>query len=381
MRPTVTTVDRLLRSAALCVRHPWSNRDATGLPNRGNLGLIAPLTPRQHLAAESLPPCGEDRSNALARLEAVLFVSSQPLSTRKLAQFASLVDGTEARTLIHALNQRYHKRKTAFRVEEVAGGYQLLTRPAFAGWLRRLYQSPIQTRLSAPALETLAVVAYRQPVLRADIEAIRGVQSGEILRQLMDRNLVRITGRSTDLGRPFLYGTTKRFLQLFGLRKLDELPNIETLRGMPGNHPPNSAATTSIPIASTETLEIRSPSQCEEESQVKIRALHKLASDEMLEMAAAPQSCGLPLIVSAKDDDDDAEDEEDDDFDDDEEDDDDLDDDEDDLEEDEWEEVDDDLDEDEFDEEDEWDEEDDWDDDDEEDDDDDDEDEEWEEVE
>ncbi len=112
----------------------------------------------------------------------------------------------------------------------MAGGYQLLTRPKFGPWLRRLLQSPVETRLSAPAMETLAVVAYRQPVLRTEIEAVRGVQCGDILRQLMERDLVRIVGRSDDLGRPLLYGTTKRFLAMFGLRHLDELPRAAEFR-------------------------------------------------------------------------------------------------------------------------------------------------------
>ena len=100
----------------------------------------------------------------------------------------------------------------------------MLTHPSFGGWLRRLHPRDHGIRLSAPALETLAVVAYRQPVLRADVESIRGVQCGEMLRQLMDRDLVRIVGKSNDLGRPFLYGTTPRFLHAFGLRTLDDLP-------------------------------------------------------------------------------------------------------------------------------------------------------------
>lgn len=112
---------------------------------------------------------------------------------------------------------------------EVAGGFQLMSRPKFAPWLRRLH-GQTEVRLSPPAIETLAVVAYRQPIPRADIEAIRGVQCGEILRQLMERELVRIVGRSDDLGRPFLYGTTRQFLQVFGLRHLDELPRPELIR-------------------------------------------------------------------------------------------------------------------------------------------------------
>jgi segregation and condensation protein B len=166
----------------------------------------------------------------MARLEAALFLAREPLSSRKIAQLVNLADGTEARTLIRRLNRMFDESASAFRVEELAGGFQMMTRPRFGPWLKRLLQTPVEMRLSAPALETLAVVAYRQPVLRAEVEAIRGVQSGDILRQLMERDLVRISGRADDLGRPLLYGTTKRFLQLFGLRHVDELPRAEALR-------------------------------------------------------------------------------------------------------------------------------------------------------
>jgi segregation and condensation protein B len=170
----------------------------------------------------------------MQRLEAVLFLARDPVSSRKLSDYANLADGTEARTLIRRLNQWYDQSGRAFRVEEVGGGFQLLSRPKFAPWLRRLAHVPAETRLSAPVLETLAVIAYRQPVLRADIEAIRGVNCGEILRQLMERDLVRICGRSQELGRPYLYATTKRFLQLFGLPNIDKLPRVETIRNISG---------------------------------------------------------------------------------------------------------------------------------------------------
>jgi len=182
-------------------------------------------------AAEVSPTTEHDA--ALSRLEAVLFLAKEPLNSRKLSQCANLADGTQARTLVRRLNERYDAAGRAFRVEQVAGGYQLLSRRKFAPWLRRLAHVPDEARLSAPALETLAVIAYRQPVPRADIEAVRGVNCGEILRQLMDRDLVRIGGRSAELGRPFLYATTKRFLQLFGLSTLAELPRGEELRALP----------------------------------------------------------------------------------------------------------------------------------------------------
>ena len=174
----------------------------------------------------------------------------EPLTTRKLAQLAGLEDGTEARTLIRRLNRWYDETQTAFRAEEVAGGFQLMSRPQFGAWLRRLYDIPSETRLSAPALETLAVVAYRQPVLRADVEVIRGVDCGEILRQLMERDLVRIAGRSEELGRPYRYATTKRFLQVFGLRHLDELPRAEQLRPLAPGGKPSPDAPSHAPIIS-----------------------------------------------------------------------------------------------------------------------------------
>lgn len=167
------------------------------------------------------------RSDRVARIEAILFLAREPLASRKLAQLADLADGTEARTLVRDLNRTLDAEGCAFRVVEVAGGFQLMSRPQFSPWLRRLHSAPLEVRLSGPALETLAVVAYRQPVLRAAVEAIRGVQCGEILRQLMERDLVKIVGRSEDLGRPLLYGTTKRFLQVFGLRAIEKLPRQE----------------------------------------------------------------------------------------------------------------------------------------------------------
>jgi segregation and condensation protein B len=186
------------------------------------------------------------RESELARLEAVLFLSREPLGSRKLAQLADLADGTRARTLVRKLGRLYDAEGCAFCVVEVAGGFQLMSRPKFSPWLRRLQSSPVQVCLSVPAMDTLSVVAYRQPVLRATIESIRGVQCGEILRQLMERELVRIVGRSEELGRPFLYGTTKRFLAVFGLRHLDDLPKTGLLR------PPEPAPADPEPCGSQE---------------------------------------------------------------------------------------------------------------------------------
>lgn len=168
------------------------------------------------------------RDDDMARLEAVLFLAREPLSSRKLAQFADLEDGSQVRRLLRELNQRYDEQPCAFRIVEVGGGYQLRTRAQFAPWLVRLQEVPIEVRLSSTTMETLAIVAYKQPVLRAEIESIRGVQCGEVLRQLSEKNLIKIVGRSEELGRPFLYGTTPYFLQVFGLNSLNDLRQCDS---------------------------------------------------------------------------------------------------------------------------------------------------------
>jgi segregation and condensation protein B len=175
------------------------------------------------------------RDEKLARLEAALFVAPEALSTRKLAQFALLADVAETRTLIDRLNEEYDRAGSTFRAERVATGYRLLTRPVFARWLNRLHRRQSQLQLSPPAMETLTIIAYRQPIKRVDVEAVRGVQSAEMIKQLMERGLVRIAGEEDTLGRPYLYGTTRQFLETFGLRTLDDLPRAKELRAQPAS--------------------------------------------------------------------------------------------------------------------------------------------------
>jgi segregation and condensation protein B len=164
----------------------------------------------------------------LALLEAALFLAKEPMSSRRLAQLAGLPEGTRTRQLIRTLNKRYDQDQSAFCITEVAGGFQLRTRPEFAAWLIRMQEVPAAVRLSNPAMETLTVIAYRQPVPRTEVERIRGVQCGDLIRQLLDQDLVKIVGRSEELGRPFLYGTTSKFLQIFGLGSLNDLPALDT---------------------------------------------------------------------------------------------------------------------------------------------------------
>jgi segregation and condensation protein B len=158
-----------------------------------------------------------------------LWLAQGPLPMRRLAQAAGLDGVAEARELLGALRRQLAIRQSAIEVVEVAGGVRLMTRPVFEPWLAKLAGTESKThseepRLSGPALEALAIVAYRQPAVRAEVEAIRGVGCGELLRQLLEADLLRIVGRSEELGKPLLYGTTDRFLEVFGLRNLDGLP-------------------------------------------------------------------------------------------------------------------------------------------------------------
>jgi len=170
------------------------------------------------------------RSERMARLEAALLVADGPVSHRKLAQIAKLIDASEVRELVATLNSAYDRERSSFRIERTAGGLVLMTRAALAPWLDRLHHRASQAKLSQPALETLTIIAYQQPITRADVESVRGVQSSEMIRQLIDRGLVRVGGEDDSLGRPFLYVTTRDFLGMYGLQSISDLPDFEALR-------------------------------------------------------------------------------------------------------------------------------------------------------
>ena len=204
------------------------------------------ISSQESVATQTFDP-EVDHVPKLRRLEAALFLSKEGISSRKIAKIAGLADATEARTLIRELNEIYDQQGRAYRVEDIAGGYAILTRSQFSPWLQKMGYVPGQRKLSQTAMETLAVVAYRQPVLRAEIEAIRGVGCSEVLKQLMEYELVKISGRSEDLGRPYLYGTTRRFLQMFGLRSADRLPRMSWV-----NEPMETTATSSSSEAQSE---------------------------------------------------------------------------------------------------------------------------------
>lgn len=163
-------------------------------------------------------------------LEALLFASDQPVSAARLAQvLGKRFDAKAVRKLIEELNRGYEEQQRAFEVAEIAGGFQVLTRPELKKWVAELHKHRRQDRLSQSAVETLAIVAYRQPILRAQIDDIRGVQSGPLLRSLLERGLIKIVGRQNVPGRPILYGTSRLFLNHFGLKSLRDLPKVAEL--------------------------------------------------------------------------------------------------------------------------------------------------------
>jgi len=165
-------------------------------------------------------------------VEAVLFASDESLTESRLANIVE-TSVKQVRQCIENLNGKYKANNNAFRIEQIAGGYQMLTLSPYNYWLKKLLRVRSDSKLSPAALETLAIIAYKQPVMRADIEAVRGVAAGEVIRTLCYKGLVKIVGRAEVLGRPMLYGTTKKFLETFGLNTLKDLPKIEELKKPP----------------------------------------------------------------------------------------------------------------------------------------------------
>lgn len=165
-----------------------------------------------------------------AAVEAALFASERPLT---LAQLTAALEGAERKVVHQVLDElraEYDEQARGFRLAEIAEGWQLLTRPSHAGVIRRLHRIKSSNRLTRPALETLAIISYKQPLTKAEIESIRGVGSDGVMQNLLERRLVRTVGRKDAVGRPLLYGTTREFLQAFGLKDLGELPKLTELK-------------------------------------------------------------------------------------------------------------------------------------------------------
>jgi segregation and condensation protein B len=164
-----------------------------------------------------------------AVLEALLFVSDKPLTIYELTNVIEVTREKIEQALL-TLVQEYSLSSRGIQIKEVAGGYKMYTAPRWSPWVRKLYKVQHETRLSQAALETLAIIAYKQPVTKATIEALRGVNIDGVLTHLLQKRLIKIVGRKALPGRPFTYGTTKTFLEYFGLKDIKELPKIEELK-------------------------------------------------------------------------------------------------------------------------------------------------------
>lgn len=170
-----------------------------------------------------------DRTEQKKIVEALLFAADFPVAVSRIKALVEGVEREDLRTMVEELNREYEEQGRSFWIQEVAGGYQMATRPHFARWVKELYKGRRLARLTQPALETLAIIAYRQPVGRPDIETIRGVNSDSVIATLLERNLITVVGKDTRVGRPILYGTTPEFLRYFGLKDLFGLPPLSEL--------------------------------------------------------------------------------------------------------------------------------------------------------
>ena len=168
----------------------------------------------------------EDQQNII---EAMIFGSDSPLPARKIKDVLSEITVREINNAIKSINKKYDETQSPFQVVEVAGGFQIVTRAAYSEWLRKLYISRTKNRLTQRALETLAIIAYKQPITRTEIESIRGVNVDGVLRTLIERKLITVTGREKAPGNPLVYGTTKSFLQYFGLNDISDLPKLREI--------------------------------------------------------------------------------------------------------------------------------------------------------
>jgi segregation and condensation protein B len=180
--------------------------------------------------------------NPVDVVEAMLFASDVPLEAERIREVLDLENVAAARGLAEELIARYEAEPRGLAIVEVGGGYRMVTRPELAPWLVRLARARTRVRLSRPALETLAIIAYKQPVSRPELDAVRGVNSDAVLDNLLERRLIRIGGRKEAPGRPFLYETTREFLVAFGLRDLNDLPKVEGELVIPDLAPEVAAA-------------------------------------------------------------------------------------------------------------------------------------------
>ena len=190
-----------------------------------------PVRAEQAVQPEPENALMQERDNFKKVIETLLFITDRPLSLAKLSQVSEVNDAVLTRDIVQELRRDYAAAFSAVQILEIGGGFQMATKPEYGRWVRKLFNEKMSGRLSPAALETLAIIAYKQPVTRSEIEAIRGVDAAAPLERIVERGLVRIGGKKDTPGRPIVYGTTEEFLRMFGLNKISELPDIASFAG------------------------------------------------------------------------------------------------------------------------------------------------------
>jgi len=199
-------------------------------------------------------------------VEALIFASDVPISAKKIADLEEELDSRKIKKIVEGLNSDYQKSKRAFFIANVAGGFQLNTRKDFTPWLKKLFKGRLRTRLSQASLESLAIITFKQPLSRVEVDAIRGVNSGGVIKNLLERNLVCIAGRSEGPGKPLLYGTTKEFLRYFGINDIADLPKPKEIDEIMGKLDQEEGISESIIETLTETESFEDESNHKDDS-------------------------------------------------------------------------------------------------------------------
>jgi segregation and condensation protein B len=202
---------------------------ADNTPSENNISAVN-TSSEEEMSEEEVLLFSLDRDQTKQAMHALLFVSDKPLSANRIAEILGDIDSEIVKSLLEELKTEINNNRLPYILKEIAGGYQLLVRPLFAPFIRKFLQIKKTRRMSPSLLETLAIIAYKQPITRVEVEAIRGVSVAHAFEQLQERNLIRVCGISELPGRPKLYRTTDEFLSMFGLNSLQDLPNVEELK-------------------------------------------------------------------------------------------------------------------------------------------------------
>lgn len=231
---------------------------------------------------------GQDR-HIKGVVEALLFVNEKPVTLDQIKRVLGAMNAAEIKQVLQSLSEEYEERQSGMKIVEIAGGYQMLSSPAYVSYIRDFYKTKHKEKLSKPALETLAIVAYKQPVTRTEVELIRGVNSDGVIAHLLTKELVKPVGRKDVPGRPFLYGTTRQFLEYFGLKSLEDLPALEEFPNLtaPAQEDNGDGQTAVEPAAEEQTALPPIGSLREEEGQSEAVAEAQVAADALA--GEAPQ--------------------------------------------------------------------------------------------